>query len=78
MNMMKNRLLLGTVAASMIAFAACGGEREDTTIIEQPVVTEQPTTTTPTMEPAPAPMTTDTMMMPGDTMMMPLDTMPRP
>jgi hypothetical protein len=64
--MTKNRLFLGSMTtAAMLLFAACPGERQDTTIIEQPVVTEQPTTA-PTM--TPVPMTPDTMVVQYDTM----------
>jgi hypothetical protein len=64
--MTKNRLFLGSMTtAAMLLFAACPGERQDTTIIEQPVVTEQPTTA-PTM--TPVPMTPDTMIVRHDTM----------
>lgn len=59
--MLKNRIFTALAFAGFVGLTACGGEEE--TNIEQPVVEEA----APAMEPAPAPMTTDTAAMPMGT-----------
>lgn len=56
--MLKNRFMIGFAFAGLLGLAACGGEENNTEIVEEPVV-EEPIA--PATEPAPAPMTTDTM-----------------
>lgn len=58
--MLKNRIFTALAFAGLVGFTACADEPE---VVEEPVVEE------PIMEPAtePAPMTTDTALMPIDT-----------
>lgn len=64
--MLKNRIFAAFAFAGFLGLAACAAE-EEAPIIEEPVV-EEPA---PIVEPAPAPMTTDTAAMPMDTAGMP-------
>lgn len=61
--MIKNRIFSAFAFAGLLGFTACAAE-EEAPVIEEPVV-EEPA---PIVEPAPAPMMTDTAAMPMDTM----------
>lgn len=64
--MLKNRFAAAFAFVGLLGVAACGGgEEEVDPALEEPMI-EEPAVA-PTVTPAPAPMTTDTMMAPMDT-----------